>query len=89
MATSKAAAVATEKVKEPSSGTTPRGAFIVLEGLDRSGKTTQVKLLEKRFTEAGKSVQLMRFPGTFFKRPRFVHFEAGTERAGEGCECWC
>lgn len=40
-----------------------RGAFIVLEGLDRSGKTTQVKLLESRLVEAGRRVQLMRFPG--------------------------
>lgn len=40
-----------------------RGAFIVLEGLDRSGKTTQVKLLEQRFIEAGRPVKMMRFPG--------------------------
>ncbi|KAG8163601.1 hypothetical protein KVR01_006898 [Diaporthe batatas] len=39
-----------------------RGAFIVLEGLDRSGKTTQVKLLETRLAGAGRKVQLMRFP---------------------------
>ncbi|KAJ0160473.1 Thymidylate kinase [Colletotrichum tanaceti] len=39
-----------------------RGAFIVLEGLDRSGKTTQVKLLEQRFVELGKKVKVMRFP---------------------------
>ena len=40
-----------------------RGAFIVLEGLDRSGKTTQVKLLEQRFVEGGRPVKMMRFPG--------------------------
>lgn len=40
-----------------------RGAFIVLEGLDRSGKTTQVKLLEQRFVEEGRPVKMMRFPG--------------------------
>ncbi|GJN74849.1 thymidylate kinase [Purpureocillium lilacinum] len=39
-----------------------RGAFVVLEGLDRSGKTTQVKLLEQRFVEAGRPVKVMRFP---------------------------
>lgn len=39
-----------------------RGAFIVLEGLDRSGKTTQVKLLQSRLVEAGRDVRLMRFP---------------------------
>lgn len=40
-----------------------RGALVVLEGLDRSGKTTQVKLLEQRFVEAGRKVKVMRFPG--------------------------
>jgi dTMP kinase len=40
-----------------------RGAFVVLEGMDRSGKTTQVKLLQSRLIEAGRRVQLMRFPG--------------------------
>ncbi|GKT52134.1 thymidylate synthase [Colletotrichum spaethianum] len=42
-----------------------RGAFVVFEGLDRSGKTTQVKLLEQRFVELGKKVKVMRFPGEF------------------------
>lgn len=42
-----------------------RGAFIVLEGLDRSGKTTQVKLMEQRFVELGKPVKTVRFPGAF------------------------
>lgn len=41
---------------------TNRGALVVLEGLDRSGKTTQVKLLEQRFVEEGKRVKVMRFP---------------------------
>lgn len=40
-----------------------RGALVVLEGLDRSGKTTQVKLLEQRFVELGRKVKVMRFPG--------------------------
>lgn len=42
-----------------------RGAFIVLEGLDRSGKSTQVALLEKRLLAQGKKVKVMRFPGRF------------------------
>lgn len=42
-----------------------RGAFIVLEGLDRSGKSTQVALLEKRLLAEGKKVKMMRFPGRF------------------------
>ena len=41
----------------------PRGAFIVLEGLDRSGKTTQVKILEEQLAKAGRKVKTMRFPG--------------------------
>lgn len=41
----------------------PRGAFIVLEGLDRSGKTTQAKTLEERLAAEGRQVQAMRFPG--------------------------
>ncbi|KAK4153644.1 thymidylate kinase-domain-containing protein [Chaetomidium leptoderma] len=39
-----------------------RGALVVLEGLDRSGKTTQVQLLEQRFVELGRRVKVMRFP---------------------------
>ncbi|KAK4090580.1 hypothetical protein Purlil1_5252 [Purpureocillium lilacinum] len=50
--------------KAQSAGGPSRGAFVVLEGLDRSGKTTQVKLLEQRFVEAGRPVKVMRFPGT-------------------------
>ncbi|KFH42126.1 Thymidylate kinase-like protein [Hapsidospora chrysogenum ATCC 11550] len=46
----------------PPAASSKRGAFIVLEGLDRSGKTTQVKLLEQRFVEAGRPVKMMRFP---------------------------
>jgi len=55
-----AAAIATSVAAQQSAG---RGALIVLEGLDRSGKTTQVKLLEQRFVEAGRKVKAMRFPG--------------------------
>lgn len=41
-----------------------RGALIALEGLDRSGKTTQVTLLEKKLSGLGKKAKVMRFPGT-------------------------
>ncbi|KAK4457114.1 thymidylate kinase-domain-containing protein [Cladorrhinum samala] len=45
------------------SSTTPvRGAFIVLEGLDRSGKTTQASLLEQRLKSSGRAVKSLRFP---------------------------
>lgn len=40
-----------------------RGAFIVFEGMDRAGKTTQAKLLQQRCIEEGKNVKFMRFPG--------------------------
>jgi len=40
-----------------------RGAFIVIEGLDRSGKTTQVKRLEAELAKDGKKVKMIRFPG--------------------------
>src|SRR5205809_4314606 len=39
-----------------------RGAFIVLEGLDHSGKTTQCKCLVERLTKEGYKVESMRFP---------------------------
>lgn len=55
-----AAAIATSSSQGEAHG---RGALVALEGLDRSGKTTQVKLLEQRFVEAGRKVKAMRFPG--------------------------
>lgn len=62
---SKAAAAAAEGTHAGTGAEMARGAFIVLEGLDRSGKTTQVKLLEQRFVEEGMAVKTMRFPGEF------------------------
>lgn len=40
-----------------------RGAFIVVEGLDRSGKTTQVKKLCDSLYQRGHNVKTIRFPG--------------------------
>jgi len=40
----------------------PKGRFIVFEGLDGSGKTTQIKLLEKRLTDMGRRVFLTAEP---------------------------
>ncbi|KAL8377917.1 hypothetical protein RB595_008551 [Gaeumannomyces hyphopodioides] len=54
-----------------------RGALIALEGLDRSGKTTQVKLLEQRFVELGRKVKVMRFPGGCIFICLFVYFFNG------------
>lgn len=53
------------EAQTPSEPPVARGALVVLEGLDRSGKTTQVKLLEQRFVELGRKVKVMRFPGTY------------------------
>jgi dTMP kinase len=40
----------------------PRGAFVLLEGVDRCGKTTQCKTLVERLLSAGIAATLMRFP---------------------------
>ncbi|QSZ31121.1 hypothetical protein DSL72_000684 [Monilinia vaccinii-corymbosi] len=40
-----------------------RGSFILMEGLDRAGKTTQVKKVCDRLYASGRNVKLMRFPG--------------------------
>ncbi|OTB00245.1 hypothetical protein M426DRAFT_324467 [Hypoxylon sp. CI-4A] len=50
-----------EKEAPPLSKPT-RGAFIVFEGMDRAGKTTQAKLLQQRCIESGREVRFMRFP---------------------------
>ncbi|EKD19471.1 thymidylate kinase [Drepanopeziza brunnea f. sp. 'multigermtubi' MB_m1] len=39
-----------------------RGAFIVIEGLDRAGKTTQVKRICDRLYASGHNVKTIRFP---------------------------
>ncbi|KAK6992083.1 thymidylate kinase [Favolaschia claudopus] len=39
-----------------------RGAFIVVEGLDRSGKTTQVATLKSRLEAEGISATILKFP---------------------------
>lgn len=40
-----------------------RGAFIVLEGLDRSGKSTQSRQLVANLTKAGIKAKGLCFPG--------------------------
>jgi dTMP kinase len=40
-----------------------RGSFIVLEGLDRSGKTTQSEKLLEYFRSQGREARIRRFPG--------------------------
>ena len=48
--------------KEPTKPIT-RGAFFVVEGLDRAGKTTQVKKLCDALYASGRNVKALRFPG--------------------------
>ena len=40
-----------------------RGAFIVFEGPDRSGKSTQCKMLQSFLANQGQRSSLMHFPG--------------------------
>lgn len=42
-----------------------RGALILIEGLDRAGKTTQTTLLVGRLKKEGRPVELIKFPGMF------------------------
>lgn len=40
-----------------------RGALIVLEGVDKAGKTTQCKKLVHALQQGGRAAEMMRFPG--------------------------
>lgn len=40
-----------------------RGALIVVEGLDRAGKSSQCEMLRNYLSEQGKAVKYIRFPG--------------------------
>lgn len=42
-----------------------RGRFIVLEGLDRSGKSTQAATLTQKLIDDGYKTKLIKFPGQF------------------------
>ena len=43
-----------------------RGALIVVEGLDRAGKSTQCLRLVKHLNECGFPAELIRFPGVYY-----------------------
>lgn len=51
-----------------------RGAFIVIEGLDRSGKSTQALRLKERLEVENVRVKLIKFPGKFTKRANHLGF---------------
>lgn len=42
---------------------TRRGALIVVEGLDRAGKSSQCEMLRNHLSEQGHVVKYIRFPG--------------------------
>lgn len=42
-----------------------RAPFIVIEGLDRSGKSTQTALLLAQMEAAGMPAKLLKFPGIY------------------------
>jgi dTMP kinase len=44
-----------------------RGAFIVIEGCDGCGKTTQITMLLNYLKGIGKQVELLRYPSTLFE----------------------
>jgi dTMP kinase len=45
---------------------TARGVLVVLEGLDRAGKSSQCKLLHDKLHGMGIPVRLVKFPGSPF-----------------------
>ncbi|KAJ6239674.1 thymidylate kinase [Anaeramoeba flamelloides] len=53
--------------------TTNRGAFIVFEGLDRSGKTTQTEMLKKRLLEENEPTNLIKFPNRESRTGKLIH----------------
>ncbi|CAN0187735.1 unnamed protein product [Pylaiella littoralis] len=62
MASTKAPIVSSTEAYRPPAGPVKRGAFILLEGVDRCGKTTQANLLVQGLKDAGHDACFMRFP---------------------------
>jgi thymidylate kinase len=48
------------------SQSTRRGALIVVEGLDRAGKSSQCEMLRESLSQQGNAVNYIRFPGIYF-----------------------
>lgn len=49
-----------------------RGKLIVLEGLDRAGKSTQCSKLVERLSQTGQEVKLVKFPGQIVVSRRYI-----------------
>ena len=62
-----------------------KGIFIVFEGIDGAGKTTQVELLSKKLSDMGRAVQLTAEPTDFPSGKAIRRVLSGEERRSE-CE---
>lgn len=65
-----------------SSSESGRGTLIIMEGCDRTGKTTQAKMLVDNLVAAGKPTMFMRFPG----KPRGSCMQTGVDILQEKLE---
>ena len=63
--------------------------FISFEGIDGSGKTTQIKLLESKLSEVGESVVVLREPGGTFisEQIRKILLDKENVRLSNEAEC--
>jgi dTMP kinase len=68
--------------------TSPRGGFIVLEGVDGSGKTTQARLVARALRATGRTVVETREPGgtALGERLRAVLLEASSDDLADTAE---
>lgn len=53
---------------QPTAMALKRGALIVLEGVDKAGKTTQCNRLVQALQQSGRPAEMMRFPGKAWVR---------------------
>lgn len=58
---------------------TRRGALIVVEGLDRAGKSSQCEMLRDSLSQQGSPVKYIRFPGIWTRFYRHVYWSNGSK----------
>jgi dTMP kinase len=65
-----------------------KGRFITIEGLEGTGKSTQIELLHQRLTARGIQVRVTREPGgtPLAEKLRALALHAGTEEVPPACE---